>query len=54
MKFLTLRQVSDRVGLSKTTIYKLIREDRFPRPVRVTSHAVRWIDAKVKEWQRSR
>lgn len=42
------------VGLSTTTIYKLINEDDFRRPVQLTGQAVGWLAHEVRAWLDSR
>ena len=39
---LTRKEVSALVGLSNTMIYKLIGQDLFPRPLKISPGAVRW------------
>ena len=47
---LNIREVSAVVGLSKGTIYGLLRAKRFPPPVRPVPGAVRWISHDVSDW----
>jgi len=49
-RMLRLSQVMERTELRKTTIYKLQKEDRFPRAVSLTGHSVRWIESEVEAW----
>lgn len=43
-----LREVT---ALSTTTIYRLIREGRFPRPIRVLgTHVSAWLASEVDDW----
>ena len=44
------RSVERMTGLSKSTLYRLIRQGRFPPPLRLTRKAVRWRRAEVDEW----
>ena len=44
---LTLRQVMKMTGLGKSSIYKLMSQGQFPRPVRVGNRAVRWVEHEV-------
>ena len=44
-RLLGLREVMRMTGLSRSSIYDLRARGRFPQPVRVTEHAVRWIEA---------
>lgn len=48
-RWLTLRDVSQATSLCPSTIYKLIRGQDFPPPVKVGS-ASRWFESDVTEW----
>lgn len=50
INFLSLGRVKQTTSLSKTTIYRLIGENKFPRPVRLSERRVAWRDADVSEW----
>lgn len=52
--FIDLHEVSQRVCLKKSAIYKMARANAFPSPVRIGSKAVRWDAAEVDAWQRER
>jgi predicted DNA-binding transcriptional regulator AlpA len=52
--FLRLPEVKAITGLSKSSIYALIRESNFPAPVRVGSRAVAWIRSEIKQWAADR
>ena len=54
ISFISFRQVSDRVCLGKSAIYKMMRSAAFPRPVNIGTKAVRWDAAEVDAWQRER
>ena len=49
---LTLKTVLELTGLSKSTVYKLIRAGDFPAPFHVTARAVRWRAHEIREWLR--
>ena len=49
-KFLRLIQVKETTGLSRTTIYRKIAAHEFPRPIRLGSRAVAWVEADVIQW----
>ena len=53
-KLLTLRQVAELVGLSRTTIWRLERSGQFPRRRQVSTKAVRWNQAEILDWINSR
>ena len=52
--FLRLPEVKAVTGLSKTTLYTLIREKSFPAPVQVGPRAVGWVRSEVKQWAANR
>ena len=49
------RQVRDVVGLSRSTLWRMSREGRFPQPVQLSSAAsVGWLKSEVEAWVRER
>lgn len=40
-------------GLSRATIYRLIKTGKFPRPLSIGTGAVRWRQSEVIAWQHS-
>ena len=53
-RFLTRSEVESWCGLSRSTIYRLMRQDQFPVPVKVGPKAVRWLSSEVEEYLKSR
>lgn len=45
-----LPEVIKRTGISKTTIYELINEKRFPSQVKIGARAVAFIESEIDEW----
>ena len=54
IEFISFREVSARVCLGKSAIYKMMRSAAFPRPVNIGTKAVRWHAAEIDAWQRER
>ena len=50
VKIYRIQEVCDRTGLKPSTIYKLIRENTFPRGVRLTSRSTGWSSQSVDMW----
>ena len=48
------RSRGELTGLSRASIYRLMRSGRFPLPVRVSAAAVRWKASDVAAWIQSR
>lgn len=49
-RLLRREEVEARCGIARTTIYRLMREGRFPEPVKVGERAVRWPESEIKGW----
>ena len=48
---LRLKQVQERTGLSRSTIYQRIRSNKFPRQVSLGGQrAVGWIEQSITDW----
>jgi len=41
-------------GLSRTTRWRLIKAGRFPKPVKLSDHAVGWRESELEQWLASR
>ena len=49
-RFVKLVEVKRRVGLDKSMIYRLIQEERFPPPYKISPSASRWSDQEIVAW----
>src|SRR5438034_3802125 len=53
--FLRWRAVSAVTGLSRPTLWRLVRANRFPKPVPLSSaQAVGWVASEVEAWVQAR
>jgi prophage regulatory protein len=52
--FLRRHDVQRVTGLATSTLYGLMQRGEFPRPVRITSGRVGWIESEVRDWQQER
>ncbi|TPD54896.1 MAG: AlpA family transcriptional regulator [Thalassolituus maritimus] len=50
MKILKLKEVMDCTALGRSTIYKYISEDTFPKPIPLGSRSVGWLQSEVEDW----
>ncbi len=48
------KQVQERTGLSRSTIYLRIAHGEFPKAVSLGARAVGWLESEVDEWLNSR
>ena len=52
--FLRLQAVIRVTGLSRSTLYRLIANEQFPRPVRLGPRAVAWRCTDIEAWGEAR
>ncbi len=53
-RLLRRRQVEEITGMSRSSIYRLMQDGEFPRPVRIGPAAVRWRASDITAWLESR
>ena len=53
-RLVKLQEVEQASGLSKTTLYRLMRTGHFPEPLQVGPKAVRWRADEIQAWVDSR
>lgn len=50
MRIFRLQDVITTTGLSRSTVYKFIKEGTFPKPVSLGDRCVGWVDSEVHDW----
>lgn len=50
MNAIRINQVAEKVGLGKSTIYRMITQGRFPKPFELTSGCSAWIESDIDDW----
>jgi len=50
IQILRLPQVCERIGLSRSMIYQMEAEQRFPPRIKIGVRAVGWIESEVQAW----
>lgn len=45
-----MTEVMRRTGYGKAWIYKLIAQDRFPKPVKIGSRSIAFVESEVDDW----
>lgn len=53
-KILRRQQVEELTGLSRSTIYALMADNRFPKPIPLSARSVGWLEADINLWIESR
>lgn len=54
VRYIRRPEVEALTGISRSTIYRLMDANEFPRPIRLTRKAVGWKEADILEWLASR
>ncbi len=49
-QILKMPEVIRLTGLARSTIYKLISENRFPKQIKLTSFSSGWLQSEVEAW----
>ena len=49
-RIIRLAEVKSKTGLSRSSIYERIKDGSMPAPIKITSHAVGWIEKEVDDW----
>ncbi len=50
MKLIRIKEVMNRTGLARSTAYKYINENNFPKPIKLGSRAVAWVESEIEDW----
>lgn len=49
-RLLRREEIEQRCGLSRSAIYRLMRDGAFPEPLRIGPRAVRWPQSEIERW----
>jgi prophage regulatory protein len=53
-RMLRILEASTRVGLGRSSIWKMVKEGHFPAPRRLSRRSVGWLELDIEQWLRSR
>jgi prophage regulatory protein len=49
-RFLPVAAVIDRTSFSRATLYQMVHDGDFPRPIRISPNRVAWPESAVTAW----
>ncbi|WP_435656890.1 helix-turn-helix transcriptional regulator [Brucella pituitosa] len=52
-RLLDVNDVKRLTTLGKTTIYQYVKDDKFPKPLRLGANKIRWREDEIVEWLES-
>ena len=50
VKFLRIKDVMDKTGIAKSTIWLWVKEGKFPKPIKLSPRITVWENEKIDEW----
>ncbi|QOQ83793.1 AlpA family phage regulatory protein [Comamonas thiooxydans] len=51
---ISMDEVLTRTALSKSMLYKLVRQDKFPHPTPMSNRSIGWFEADIEHWLQTR
>ncbi len=51
MRFLTIADVHQLIGIGESTIWEWSSRGKFPKPVKLAPRTTRWVSTEVERWQ---
>jgi prophage regulatory protein len=54
MRFLSVQQVSEQTNLGVSTIWRLVQQNKFPKPVRPGVRRAVWSEDDIAQWQQDK
>ncbi|WP_233872555.1 helix-turn-helix transcriptional regulator [Paraburkholderia adhaesiva] len=49
-RLLRVTEVTAKVALQQSTLFEMVKDGRFPAPIRLSSRASRWSEAEIDAW----
>ncbi|MDK4680289.1 helix-turn-helix transcriptional regulator [Kingella negevensis] len=49
-RLLNIKEVREKTSLSQATIYRKIRLNKFPKPVKLSESCSRWKNSEIEQW----
>ncbi len=50
MRLIKLKEVLNKTGLGRSTLYNLMGTSQFPKPIPLGFRAVGWLESEIDEW----
>lgn len=54
MKSLRPKAVAERLGIARVTLFKWVREGKFPKPTKLSETVAVWDETAVEDWLNAR
>jgi len=53
-RYIRIKELALMLGISKNTIYRLVKKDKFPKQIRLTERTSVWRLSEVNQWIKER
>lgn len=53
-KFIRLAKVKEKTGLPKSSIYRKIKENSFPKQIPISAKTVVWLESDIEHWMQEK
>ena len=53
-RFIRLDELISKTGLGRSTIYIMMDNGEFPKPINLTSNKVAWLQSEINNWMQSK
>jgi prophage regulatory protein len=54
IKLMRFKKLRENVALGRTTIWQMVKDGRFPAPVRIGKNGIAWRSDEIQAWIKSR
>ena len=54
MQVLRINEVISKTGLSRSTVYELMKSGTFPQSVKLAIRTIGWLESEVNDWIKSK
>jgi prophage regulatory protein len=54
MRFIRKNPTAEKVGYHPAHVMRLVRQNKFPKPVRLGPNSIAFVEDEVEEWMRAR
>ncbi|MES2983964.1 MAG: AlpA family transcriptional regulator [Pseudomonadota bacterium] len=54
LQFLRLPEVMAQTGMSRSSLYSLIKQEAFPKQIKLSKRLVAWVKSDVEAWMKQR
>ncbi len=50
-KFLRVKQVSEKLGIGKSTVWLWLKQNKLPKPIKLSPRVTVWVEKDIEDWQ---